>query len=91
MTNKLTRETRAAIRTTYLSSVAQYQRPAEGHPTFYAEAPDQHLEDCRGLAREFVLWVGANRSAAGLLDMWYVPKISADELNAVMDEVDAEG
>ena len=78
----LTPETRAAIRTTYLSSIMQGQRKY-GNGTL---TPAEIRED----AREFVLWLGETQSTAGNLDMWYVPSVTPEALNAVMDAVDAE-
>ncbi len=88
----ITTDTKAAIRTTYLSSIMQGQRrrldtDAKGSFVFTSATDHQIRQE----ARDFVLWCGANRNPAGLIDMWYVPEISAEQLNAVMDEVDAEG
>lgn len=80
----LTSATRTAVRTTYLSSIMQHQRNGALDLSDESRTP-------ASAAREFILWTGANRNPSGLIDMWFVPEISAEQLNAVMDEVDAEG
>lgn len=91
----MTTETQAAIRTTYLSSIMQRQRnrySVPGSDGIYVDVADEVL---RTEAREFVLWLAFGddndqATARRLLLMWYVTEISADDLNAVMDAVDAE-